>query len=294
MSDEPNEPRFLWLRRNQTRLLYWLHRLPTALEVIFLVVAIRLFETTPIGKSLIGFLQIHSFLDIVESVSVLVAVFIYFKEGPERQKRSRYEAWKVIDAAHGRRNSYARIQALQDLNEDGISLRGLDAPKADLREINLRKANLLGANLQRADLLEANFQRSDLRAANLQRADLQRANLQKADLRATNLVEANMLGADLQGANLKAADLRGAKLRAANFKAANLIGTNLDGTDLRIAENLTVEQVQMARNWSAALYDDAFSIQLGLITPSEPLPEALSDSLEEVTTEEVTEIFEPE
>lgn len=264
------------------RLFYWLYRLPTALEVIFLVMVIRLFEITPFGKTLINFLQIHSFLEIVDSVSVLVAVFIYFKEGPDRQKRSRYEAWKVIDAAHGRRNSYARIQALQDLNEDGISLRGLDAPKADLREINLRKANLLGANLQRADLLEANLQRADLRAANLQRAELQRVNLQKADLRAANLVEANMLGADLQGANFKAADLRGAKLRAANFKAANLIGANLDGTDLRIAENLTVEQVQVARNWAIALYDDAFSIQLGLHAESE------------MVMEETTEIFEPE
>jgi BTB/POZ domain-containing protein KCTD9 len=281
VSDESGESRFLWLRRSQIRIIYWLHRLPTALEVIFLVVAIRLFENLPIGKTLINFLQIHSFLDIVESVSVLVAVFIYFKEGPERQKRSHYEAWKVIDAAHGRRNSYARIQALQDLNEDGISLRGLDAPKADLREINLRKANLLGANLQRADLLEANLQRADLRAANLQRAELQRANLQRADLRATNLAEANMLGADLQGANLKAADLRGAKLRAANFKSANLLGANLEGTDLRIAENLTVEQVQTARNWPTALYDDAFSVQLGLLDVSD------------LHVEQSTEIFDP-
>jgi hypothetical protein len=262
--------------------VYWLHRLPTALEVIILVLAIRLFELTPFGKTLIDFLQIHSFLDILDSVSVLVAVAIYFKDGPERQKRSHYEAWKVIDAAHGRRNSYARIQALQDLNQDGISLRGLDAPKADLREINLKKANLLGANLQKADLLEANLQKADMRAANLQRAELQRVNFQKADLRAVNFVEANMLGADLQGANLKAADLRGAKLRAANFKGANLIGADIAGADLRIAEHLTVEQVKLARNWIEALYDEPFSIQLGLVP------------LHDVSTGEPTEIFDPE
>ncbi|MBD2462100.1 pentapeptide repeat-containing protein [Oscillatoria sp. FACHB-1407] len=267
--EESPEQKYLWLKRSQSWVLYWLNRLPTALEVLFLVAIIRLLENTPVGRTFITWLGIQSFLEIIESVSILVAVFIYFKEGPERQKRSRYEAWKVIDAAHGRRNSYARIQALQDLNEEGISLRGLDAPKADLREINLRKAMLLNANLQKADLLEANLQKADLRAANLCRANLQRANLQKADLRAANLVEANLLGADLENVNLKAADLKDAKLRAANLKGANLLGANLQGTDLRIAEHLTPEQVKAARHWTEALYDPEFMNQLGL----EPRPD---------------------
>ncbi|MDX2213276.1 MAG: pentapeptide repeat-containing protein [Oculatellaceae cyanobacterium bins.114] len=264
MTEESPEQKYLWLKRSRAWVLYWLNRLPTALEVLFLVAIIRLLENTPVGKTFISWLGIHSFLDIIESVSILVAVFIYFKEGPERQKRSRYEAWKVIDAAHGRRNSYARIQALQDLNEEGISLRGLDAPKADLREINLRKAILLNANLQRADLLEANLQKADLRAANLCRANLQRADLQKADLRAANLLEANLLGANLENTNLKAADLTDAKLRATNLKGANLLGANLQGADLRIAEHLTPEQIKVARNWTEALYDTELSAQLGL------------------------------
>jgi BTB/POZ domain-containing protein KCTD9 len=268
MSDEPGEQRYVWLRHSQRWVVDWITRLPTALEVVFLVAVIRLFENTPIGRASIAWLGIRSFIDIIESMSILVAIFSYFKEAPERQKRSHYEAWKVIDAAHGRKNSYARIQALQDLNQGGISLRGLDAPKADLREINLRKADLLGANLQRVNLLEANLQKADLRAANLQRADLQRADLQKADLRATNLAESNLLGANLQGANLKAAELRGAKLRAANFKTANLLGANLQEADLRIAEFLTLEQIKSARNWQEAFYDEAVSRELGLPTLS--------------------------
>lgn len=268
---EESPQKYLWLKQSRDWVVYWLNRLPTALEVLVLVALIRLFEETPMGRSLITWLGIQSFLDVIEGVSVLVAVFIYFKEGPERQKRSRYEAWKVIDAAHGRRNSYARIQALQDLNEESISLRGLDAPKADLREINLRKAMLLNANLQKADLLEANLQKADLRAANLQRANLQRANLQKADLRGANLVEANLLGADLENVNLKAADLKDAKLRAANLKGANLLGANLQGTDLRIAESLTVEQIKVAHNWADALYDPEFVALLGL-QPRDEVP----------------------
>lgn len=267
MNDEPQEQKYQWLKRTQSQLIDWLTRIPTALEVLFLIGMIRLFDLTPVGKAFLTWLSIGSFLEIIEGVSVLVAVFIYIKEAPERQKRSHYEAWKVIDAAHGRRNSYARIQALQDLNEDGISLRGLDIPRANLREINLRKANLLGANFHKADLLEANLYKADLRAANLQQSNLQRANLKKADLRATNLLEANLLGADLQEANLKAAELKDAKLRAVNFRDANLLGANLLNADLRIAEQLTLDQVKAARNWEKALYDDDFAIQLGL-TPA--------------------------
>jgi BTB/POZ domain-containing protein KCTD9 len=269
MSDDSQEQSYQWLRRTQAWVVDWLIRIPTSLEVLFLIGMIRLFDLTPIGRAFLEWLSISSFLEIIEGVSVLVAVFIYIKETPERQKRSHYEAWKVIDAAYGRKNSYARIQALQDLNEDGISLKGLDMPRAELREINLRKANLLGANFQKADLLEANLYKADLRAANLQRSNLQRANLKKADLRAANLREANLLGADFQEANLKAAEFQGAKLRAVNFKDANLLGANLLNADLRIAENLTLTQVKTARNWEQALYDDDFALQLGLL-PAAP------------------------
>lgn len=268
MSEEPQEHKYSWIKRAQAWLTDWVIQLPTALEVIFLVTVIRLFENTAIGKTFTDWLGIASFLEIIESVSVLVAVFIYFKDGPERQKRSHYEAWKVIDAAYGRKNSYARIQALQDLNQDRLSLRGLDAPKADLREINLAKANLLGANLQRADLLDAIFQKADLRGANLQKANLQRANLQKADLRGAKLIDANLLGANLQSANLKAASLQGAKLRGANLQNANLLGADLFGADLRIAENLSPAQIKIARNWIDALYDEDFRMSLGAVTPT--------------------------
>jgi len=268
MSEDSQEQRYQWIQRTQTWLVDWLIRIPTSLEVLVLIGVIRLFDLTPIGRAFLDWLGIGSFLETIEGISVLVAVFIYIKETPERQKRSHYEAWKVIDAAYGRKNSYARIQALQDLNEDGISLKGLDMPRAELREINLRKANLLGANFQKADLLEANLYKTDLRAANFQKANLQRANLKKADLRATNLLEANLLGADLQEADLKAAELQGAKLRAVNFKDANLLGANLLNADLRIAENLTPSQVKAARNWEQALYDDEFALRLGLLPTS--------------------------
>ncbi len=64
-------------------------------------------------------------LQVVQSFGILVAAVLFLLETPDRKKRSYYEAWKVIDSAHGRETSYARFQALQDLNASGISLGGL-------------------------------------------------------------------------------------------------------------------------------------------------------------------------
>jgi hypothetical protein len=54
-------------------------------------------------------------------------------EAPDRKKRKHYEAWQVIDnaAAATVPTSYARVNALQDLNNDGVTLQGLDVPGAD-------------------------------------------------------------------------------------------------------------------------------------------------------------------
>ena len=56
-------------------------------------------------------------LNVVESLSIFMAVLLFVLEAPERNKQAHYDAWKVIDSAYGLKSSYARIQALQDLKE---------------------------------------------------------------------------------------------------------------------------------------------------------------------------------
>jgi hypothetical protein len=93
----------------------------------------------------------------VDTVSVVIALVLFIKEAPDRRKQFHYQAWSTIDAAHGVRVSYARILALQDLNEDGLPLRGLDAPNTELINIHLPKADLSEANLNETDLSNANL-----------------------------------------------------------------------------------------------------------------------------------------
>ena len=171
-------------------------------------------------------------LGAADTISLVVALVLFIKEAPDRRKQFHYQAWGIVDAAHNVKVSYARILALQDLNEDGVSLRGLDAPGAELVDINLSHANLSKANLMTSDLSNANLSYANLDNANLSQVKLSGANLSHAKLGFANLSQANLSSANLSSANLICADLSNANLSGANLKDASLSGANLEGAYL--------------------------------------------------------------
>jgi uncharacterized protein YjbI with pentapeptide repeats len=213
-------------------------------------------------------------LNVVEGFSILVAVFLFFLETPERDKQAHYEAWKVIDSAYGLKTSYARFQALQDLNDDGVSLRGFNAPEADLKGINLAGADLTNAYLSGADLSFANLANANLSYANLAETNLNNANLTNAQLTGANLaysslIEANLpdvdfVGANILGANFVRANLEQAYFGDVNFSDCLLTDAKLRHTKFFGVENLTREQIQAARDWQSAIYDSNLHQQFGL------------------------------
>ncbi|GAB4537716.1 MAG: hypothetical protein Tsb0014_26780 [Pleurocapsa sp.] len=204
-------------------------------------------------------------LNLMEGFSILVAVILFLLETPEREKKAHYEAWKTIDAAYGLKTSYARFQALQDLNGDRVSLRGLNAPEADLRGINLAGADLSNAHLSGVDLSFANLSNANLSQANLVETNLNNANLNNAhltgaDLAYTNLIEADVQNVDFVGANLLGANFVRANLAQAYFGDVNLTQASFTDANLRQTkffgiENLTSQQVKAAKNWQEAIYD---------------------------------------
>ncbi|MDZ8107867.1 MAG: globin domain-containing protein [Nostoc sp. DedQUE12a] len=224
----------LWLRSlieavkkipKQLSKTFW--ELPTwaiALATVLIMSTVFIFadEHSALGKLLAG----------IEAISILVAVVLFVKETPDRRKQFQYQAWSTVDAAHGVKVSYARILALQDLNEDGVSLRGLDAPSAELVEINLSHANLSKTNLIESDLTNANLSHANLDNANLTQAKLSGADLSHAKLGFACLSQANLSSANLNGANLICADLSHANLSGANLRDASLSGANLEGAYL--------------------------------------------------------------
>jgi hypothetical protein len=89
------------------------------------------------------FLGRSVFLEVLEycgTLSILVGVIFYFAGTRDRREQRHYQAWQVINTAQGKGGNGGRIDALQDLNDDGIPLVAVDlSGDAYLRNINLPK-----------------------------------------------------------------------------------------------------------------------------------------------------------
>jgi Pentapeptide repeats (8 copies) len=179
-----------------------------------------------------------SFLEVLEylgSFSVLIAVVLFFKEAPDRVKQKHYQAWQVINTAQGKGGSGGRIDALNQLNHDGVPLIGVDVAQAFLQGVRLPGAKLSRANLSAVDARDSTFDGSDLSFANLNSANFRRSHLRRVSLREVNLSDADLNSADLSGSDLTDATLDNADLRFANLdgivwkqiksiKGANILG----------------------------------------------------------------------
>lgn len=135
---------------------------------------------------------------------------------------------------------------------------------AELRGVDLRFASARGAFFARADLSGADLGDADLSSADLSGADLSDADLSSAELYRADLNGADLSRARLSGANLDRADLSWAVLEDADLGSADMYECDLTGTDFRGAFGLDPKQLENARNWDKAFYDDKMLKALGL------------------------------
>ena len=119
------------------------------------------------------------------------------------------------------------VVPIQEQQEPGKNLGGVNWKGKDLRGMKLRNANLGGANLANTDLSGVNLSGAILSGANLENANLSDVNLSNANLGGANLKNAN-----ISNANLTSADFRGANLDDANLEGAILKSTLLEGANL--------------------------------------------------------------
>src|SRR5215813_9280873 len=101
-----------------------------------------------------------TFLEVLEylgSFGVVVAVIFYFAESGDRLKQKHYQAWQVINTAQGKGGNGGRVEALQELNSDHVSLIGVDAAGAFLQGIRLARAHLARGNFDAVDARDSDF-----------------------------------------------------------------------------------------------------------------------------------------
>jgi Pentapeptide repeats (8 copies) len=177
-----------------------------------------------------------SFLEVLEylgSFSILIAVIFYFSESGDRLKQKHYQAWQVINTAQGKGGSGGRIDALQELNMDGVPLIGVDVAGAFLQGVSLPRAKLVRANFNAVDARNSDFEHADFSTANLRSGNFRNSNLSDADFEDADLGDgdfcsANLSGADLSGATLDGADLGNTDLANIKWqKIKSVKGTSL-------------------------------------------------------------------
>jgi uncharacterized protein YjbI with pentapeptide repeats len=213
-------------------------------------------------------------LDVLEHLgtfSVLIAVIFYFADSGNRLKQKHYQAWQVINTAQGKGGSGGRIEAMQELNSDHVSLIGVDAAGAFLRGIHLERAQL-----ERCDLHDADLRNGDLEFAKLSDSNLQSANFRQADLTGADLRLAEMQDTDLNQANLNQANLANVDLSRADLRFVD--GRDFVWKDIQSMQlaniygmkNVSAEFLAFAKKQGAVSLqsDEDWNVQLRAATPA--------------------------
>jgi len=191
------------------------------------------------------FLEVLGYL---ERFGVLVAVIFYFGESGDRVKQKHYQAWQVINSAEGKGGNGGRIEALEELNADGVSLVGVDLSSAFLHGVRLKKAALSRATFDAADAREA-----EMEGAQLQDGSLRSANFRHAKLNGINLRRSTLDDADFNGAQLRGADLTGTSLENADLREADLQGAKWsDIRSVKGANVLGAKNAEAFLDWAVA------------------------------------------
>ena len=154
-------------------------------------------------------------------IAAIVSIGAFLWNLQDRKAERQRQAWSVIAQAAITQANIGLNDAMETLNNDGVSLKRLRLPRAWLEGVQLPGADLRWSILQLAQL-------------------------NGADLSGANLGEVFLQGADLQAADLRKANLTGTNLTGAHFRKANLSGADISGADFTQANNLTQGQISSA------------------------------------------------
>ncbi len=221
-------------------------------------------EWTAFGLSNWKFLEV---LEYLGSLSVLVAVIFYVSESGDRTMQRHFQAWQVINTAQGKGGSGGRIEALEELNADGVPLVGVDVSGAFLQGIRLPNGRLARSNFSAADARNSSF-----RFSHFTDSDLHFANFRQGDFHGALFAGCDMDDADFSGADLTEADLTGATLDRADLSNSTLRGIHWQGIkSIRMANIYGVKDAPEGFvAW--ALQKGAVESESGASDPPQPSP----------------------
>jgi uncharacterized protein YjbI with pentapeptide repeats len=170
---------------------------------------------TATGKSIVDHPFIKRTGEICEAIGklgLLFAVFGWLFECSDRAELKHAAAWSLINSGHGKPGSAGRIEALESLAGDNVSLAGIDLSGGSFPNVDLRSGDLFGANLNATNLVGATFgcRYWIYGCSRLKQVDFGKSDFSKVDFS----------GADLSNSTFEAS-----MASDVNFKGARLVGT---------------------------------------------------------------------
>jgi len=119
-------------------------------------------EHSALGRKWLSESQTVKFIatvgEVLGKLTVFGAIVLWLWEIPDRAQQRRSAAWTTINLSQGKLGQAGRIDALESLNGDGISLSNMDFSNASLTGVRLPGADLSRSIFGNTDLSHADFQ----------------------------------------------------------------------------------------------------------------------------------------
>lgn len=170
-------------------------------------------------------------LEYVGKLGILFAVIVYIypgcderKQAAEDSKKSKhYVAWETLNSAVGKPGNAGRADALMDLNNDGVSLEGLDISAGSFASnLVLTNADLKYSNLSSSKIWDSDFSHSDMSFGILTNADCFRVKFANTDLSKADLTDTKFIGCDFASARLTTEQCSNTTFKYCNFANAEM------------------------------------------------------------------------
>ncbi len=172
-----------------------------------------------------------SFCENLGKLVIILTAVNWLLEAPERRQIKEASAWSVVNLASHNTADGGRVSQLRLLNDDGVSLAG----------VNLLEPHLTGLHLMGADLVDANFAGSTLIDAEFKCGRTKLFSSRRylcTDLTRSYFGDANIDGAVFDGALLRNAVFGTSSgeeplqpLQHVSFREAILWGATFEGID---------------------------------------------------------------
>lgn len=180
---------------------------------------------------------------ILTVLGVLLSVFFYIKDRPDRTRDTINTAWQIVASMEGKKGSGGRESAIKQLRTHGEDLSGIVLDNSMLKRLQFIDTKLSNASFINAKLEDVKFDKSKIYETSFQNAELREAQFYNAILNDIDFIGAVVTDANFEQACIKrcygdsstyfnGSVFRNASISYSEFRKTNFNNTQFDKSNL--------------------------------------------------------------